>query len=226
MRLHRHRSRFTAAAIISSYFNSPCRYFAVFEFPTLAFPYTGASDEKSDGYFAHIVGDKAAGEINNALARIQPKHILLAGVTEIEQTYLRVRLPEERLVVVADISHFLSEFGSMVNESEIVICKPAPIAEGLLVAKFSNRRLHIENNAPDLPQEEREDRAGLIVLEAGRTSTMLPLSTLRRRLAMSSLYRRWRGDHKRIPRCWRDGATAVAAAIQNLRRQLCILFAR
>ena len=156
------------AAIISSYFNSPCRYFAVFEFPTLAFPYTGASDEKSDGYFAHIVGDKAAGEINNALARIQPKHILLAGVTEIEQTYLRVRLPEERLVVVADISHFLSEFGSMVDESEIVICKPAQIAEGLLVAKFSNRRLRIENNAPDLPQEEREDRAGLIVLEAGQ----------------------------------------------------------
>ena len=154
------------AAMISSYFNSPGRYFAVFEFPTLAFPYTGACDEKSDGYFAYILGDKAAGEINNALARIRPKHILLAGVTEIEQTYLRVRLPEERLVVIADIGHFLSEFGRSVDESEIVICKPGQIAEGLLVAKFSNRRLRLENNAPDLPQEERKDRAGLIVLEA------------------------------------------------------------
>jgi hypothetical protein len=154
------------AAMISSYFNSPGRYFAVFEFPTLAFPYTGASDERSDGYFAQILGDKAAGEINNALARIQPKHILLAGVTEVEQTYLRVRLPEERLVVITDIGHFLSEFRSLVDESEIVICKPAQIAEGLLVAKYSNRRLRIENDAPDLPQEERKDRAGLIVLEA------------------------------------------------------------
>ena len=53
------------AAMISSYFNSPGRYFAVFEFPTLAFPYTGASDERSDGYFAQILGDKAAGEINH-----------------------------------------------------------------------------------------------------------------------------------------------------------------
>ena len=154
------------AAMISSYFNSPSRYFAVFEFPTLAFPYTGTSDEKSDGYFAHILGDKAAGEINNALARIQPKHILLAGVTGIEQTYLRARMPEERLAEITDIGHFLSKFKSMVDESDVVTCKPAQIAEGFLAAKFSNRRLRLDDNAPDLPREDRKDRAGLLVLEA------------------------------------------------------------
>lgn len=154
------------AATISSYFNNPGRYFAVFEFPTLAFPYTGASDEKSDGYFAHILGDKAAGEINNALARIQPKHILLAGVTEIEQTYLRARMPEERLDVISDINYFLSKFKSLVDESDVVTCKPAQISEGLLAAKFSNRRLRIDESAPDLPREDRKDRAGLLVLEA------------------------------------------------------------
>jgi hypothetical protein len=157
---------FPLAAMISSYFNSPGKYFAVFEFPTLDFPYTGASDEKSDGYFAHILGDKAAGEINNALARIQPKHILLVGVTEIEQTYLRSRLPEKRLVEVADISHFLSKFNDLVDESEILTCKTSQVTEGLLAARFSNRRLRIDDNAPDLPREIINGGTGLLVLEA------------------------------------------------------------
>lgn len=141
------------AALISSYFNTAHKYFAVFEFPTLAFPYTPASDERSDGYFAHILGEKAAGEINNALARIQPKHILLAGLTEAEQTYLRARMPEERLAVISDIDHFLSKFKSEIKDSSVVTCKPSQIVEGLLAAKLSDKRLRIDDSAADLPEK-------------------------------------------------------------------------
>jgi hypothetical protein len=65
------------AAIISSYFDEAGKYFAVFEFPALDFPYTGASESEGDGYYARVLGDKAATEINNALARLQPDLILL-----------------------------------------------------------------------------------------------------------------------------------------------------
>jgi hypothetical protein len=154
------------AAAISSYFDAPGTYFAMFEFPTLQYAYTGVSDETSDGYYASILGDKAAAEINNALARLQPKQIVLAGLTDIEQTYIRSRMPEERLVVIADIEEFLARFGDIVTDKSILICKPDQITEGLLAAKTSGRRLRIAENAPELPRELIAGKAGLIVLES------------------------------------------------------------
>ena len=47
------------AATISSYFNEPDTYFAVFEFPTLDYPYTGASESESDGFYARVLGEKS-----------------------------------------------------------------------------------------------------------------------------------------------------------------------
>jgi hypothetical protein len=89
---------------------------AVFEFPTLEFPFTGVSESEEDGYFARVLGDKAASEINNALARIQPDRILLLGLSEIEQSYLRSRMPEERLMEVTSIAEFLAAFSAIVQE--------------------------------------------------------------------------------------------------------------
>jgi len=154
------------AAMISSYFDEPGTYFALFEFPTLQFPYTGVTDETSDGFYASVLGDKAATEINNALARIQPKKIVLVGLTDAEQSYLRSRLPENRLVAVADIEDFLAQFSDTVNDTSILNCRPAQITEGLLAAKTSRRRLRICEDASELPREHIANNLGLIVLES------------------------------------------------------------
>ncbi len=156
------------AAMISSYFDQPGTYFAVFGFPTLSFPYAGAGEKNSDdGYFSHVLGEKAAAEINNALARIQPQRIILVGLTEVEQTYLRVRLPEDRLIEINGIDDFLSHFGELVQEADLLTCKRTQLAEGLLAARSSKQRLRLNDNAPDLPREYISgSAAGLIVVEA------------------------------------------------------------
>jgi hypothetical protein len=63
------------AASIASYFDDPRSYFAIFKFPSLDYPYTGATESDADGYYARVLGEKAAGEINNALVRIQPDRV-------------------------------------------------------------------------------------------------------------------------------------------------------
>ena len=155
------------AAIISSYFNDAGVYFAVFEYPTLNFALTPAIDAKSDGYYSRVLGEKAATEINNALARIQPDTILLVGISEAGQSYIRSRMPGERLVEVNRIEDFLSRFSPEGNLREPLSCKPNQIVEGLLTAKFAGTTLSIDENAPDLPRQNLGGRQGLIVVEGG-----------------------------------------------------------
>jgi hypothetical protein len=155
------------AAIISSYFDEPARYFAVFEYPTLDFPSTGSIDSDSDGYFSRVLGEKAATEINNALARVQPDVILLVGISEAGQTYIRSRMPEDRLVEVNGIEDFLSRIGADVAAKESLSCKPSQVAEGLLFAKSTGKALLVDEQAPDLPNNAIRGRRGIVVVEGG-----------------------------------------------------------
>jgi hypothetical protein len=154
------------AATISSYFDERDTYFAVFEFPTLDYPYTGASESKSDGFYARVLGDKAAGEINNALARIQPNLILLLGLTEIEQTYIRVRMPEERLKDVSSLAEVLALFPVIAQDRSSLTCKPTQVIEGLLAARFAGKMLLVDQTADDLPSESIRGARGIVVLES------------------------------------------------------------
>ena len=86
------------AALVSSHLSESGVYFPVFEFPSVDVPYSPSSDFGKDGYLARIMGDRAAHEINNSLARLQPDSILLVGMTENQKSYLHPLLPTEKLV--------------------------------------------------------------------------------------------------------------------------------
>jgi hypothetical protein len=81
------------AALVSSHFSEGGVYFPVFEFPSIDVPYSPSADFGKDGYLGRILGDRAAHEINNSLARLQPDSILLVGMTENQKSYLRSLLP-------------------------------------------------------------------------------------------------------------------------------------
>jgi hypothetical protein len=161
------RSGAPLAAVVSSYFRDAGRYFAVFEFPTLDFPYTGRNDPESDGYFARAVGEKASGEINNALARVQPQTVLLIGLSQTEQTYIRAQLPADRLVEINSVTDFLSKFDPVPVEKVNVACKPSQVAVGLLAAKIGGTLLQIDETAPDLPARSLRGKKGLIIVDGG-----------------------------------------------------------
>ena len=150
------------AAQLSSYFNEPGTYFALFEFPSVERPYEEIPTK--DGYFTQIIGKRAATHINNCLAQIQPDSIILLGLSEIAQTYLRAILPEQKLVTVNTAAELLA-LPFAVASSEPLKCKPSQVIEGLVAAKAATRPLAFADNAPDLPARLLRGRKGLVFLE-------------------------------------------------------------
>jgi hypothetical protein len=150
------------AAQLSSYFNASGTYFAVFEFPALDRPYEEVPAK--DGYFGQILGKRAATEINNCLAYIEPEFIILLGISEVAQTYLRAMLPQKKLLTVNTESELLSsEFTA--NAPEPLKCKPSQVIEGLVAAKLAKRPLAFAEDAADIPAPPLLGKEGLTLLE-------------------------------------------------------------
>jgi len=87
------------------------KYVCFFEFPSVEYPYTGSSDFGTDGYISRINGDRAAINIGNALAKIQPERIVLLRLTEIEKAYLAVHLPAEITIEVDSAAQLWDRLG-------------------------------------------------------------------------------------------------------------------
>lgn len=150
------------AAQLSSYFNDPGVYFPVFQFPDLDRPHEDAPAK--DGYFTQIIGKRAATWINNSLARIQPDHIILLGLSDASASYLRAVLPAEKLVVVKTATELLA-LPFALDKPEPLTCRPSQVVEGLLRAKSQRVPLAFSDNAPDLPCQKLDGKSGLILLE-------------------------------------------------------------
>jgi hypothetical protein len=150
------------AAQLSSYFNDPGIYLAVFEFPDLDRPHEEVLGR--DGYFTQIIGKRVVTWVNNSLARIQPDHIILLGLSDASASYIHAVLPAERLVVV-DTEAQLLALPFAAGKPEPLKCKPSQAIEGLLRAKSQNVPLAFSENAPDLPCQKLDGKAGLILLE-------------------------------------------------------------
>src|ERR1700683_1409697 len=88
------------AAVVSSHFSEAGVYFPVFEFPSIDVPYSPSSGFGNDGYLGRSRGDRAAHEINNSLARLQPDSILLVGMTQNQKSHLRALLPAQKLIEI------------------------------------------------------------------------------------------------------------------------------
>jgi hypothetical protein len=149
------------AAQLSSYFNEPGTYFALFEFPGVERPYEEIPTK--DGYFSQIIGKRAATHINNCLAQIQPESIILLGLSEMAQTYLRAILPEQRLVTVNTAAELLAL--PFAAASEPLKCKPSQAIEGLIAAKAETRPLEFADDAPDQPPRLLRGKKALVFLE-------------------------------------------------------------
>lgn len=155
------------AAVISSYFREAEAYVPVFEFPEVDIPYSPSAEIGKDGYFGHIVGDRAAVAINNALAAIRPQLIVLLGLTATQQTHLRVRLPQGKLIEIDSLDDVAARLRMAQPEGDAVACRPSQILEGFLAAKFGSRPLRIDETAAELPSAHRNHGKGIVLIEDG-----------------------------------------------------------
>ena len=153
------------AAVVSSYFQSGGVYFPVFEFPPIDTPYSPSCQFGKDGYFAHVIGTRAALAINNALARIHPEVILLLGLTKTEQSYLRAILPSHKLIEVNTVDDFSKRLTSAELQADRIACKSSQVIEGLLLAKFTHKRLVVDESAPPLQETYLHRGEGMILIE-------------------------------------------------------------
>ncbi|MGD0458404.1 MAG: hypothetical protein ABSC21_11760 [Terriglobia bacterium] len=153
------------AAVVSSYFQTDGVYFPVFEFPPIDTPYSPSCQLGKDGYFAHILGTRAAIAINNALARIHPEVILFLGLTEAQQSYLRAILPSQKLIEINSVDDFLKRLTSAELQADRIASKSSQIIEGLLLAKFTHKRLVIDESAPPLQETYLRRGEGMVLIE-------------------------------------------------------------
>ena len=151
--------------MVSSHFSESGAYFPVFEFPSVDVPYSPSSDFGKDGYLGRIMGGRAAHEINNSLARLQPDFILLVGMTENQKTYLLALLPAQKLVEINSLDDVPNRLPFSLPMTDPVRCKAAQLSEGLLLAKFSHKPLVIDESAPPLPAKHLHGGEGLLLIE-------------------------------------------------------------
>ena len=149
------------AAQLSSYFNEPGTYFALFEFPDVGCSYEAIPTK--DNYFSQLIGKRAATHINNCLAEIQAESIILLGLSDMAQSYLRAILPEQKLVAVKTEAEILAL--PFAATAEPLKCKPSQAIEGLIAAKAVTKPLAFADDAPDLPSRLLRGKKGLVFLE-------------------------------------------------------------
>ena len=153
------------AAVVSSHFSQAGVYFPVFEFPSVDVPYSPSSDFGKDGYLGRILGDRAAHEINNSLAGLQPDYILLVGMTESQKSHLRALLPVPKLIEVNSLDDVQTRLPFSLPMTDPVRCKASQLNEGLLLAKFSRKPLVIDETAPLLPAKHLHGGEGVLLIE-------------------------------------------------------------
>ena len=135
------------AAGVASYFPDTNKYLCFFEFPAVEYPYTGSSDFGTDGYISRINGDRAAINIGNALAKIQPERIVLLRLTEIEKGYLAAHLPTEITIELNSPAELKDRLAIAPQFAGEVRCKPDEAIRGLLKARFERNRLVFDDLA-------------------------------------------------------------------------------
>jgi hypothetical protein len=160
------------AAQISCYFNNPGTYFIVLAFPRLEIPHAKGIDFQKDDYFAQLMGSQAAARINNVVARLQPRTVFLASMNDAQKSFIRACLPGRMLVAVdtfADVERLLDPLTSRQFDGALA-CRSSDVVQGLLLAKYTNKRLSIDEVAPALPDSQCDHRPGLVVIENNQTS--------------------------------------------------------
>jgi hypothetical protein len=150
------------AAQLSSYFNEPGVYFPVFLFPGVSQAFQEVPT--TDGYFGQVIGKRAATHINNCLAQIQPNRIILLGLSDDAQSYVRAVLPANMLIVV-NTEEELLKLPFVARAGQPFKCKRSEAIHGLIAAKRERRPLAFDDNAPALAAKQTIGANGLVVIE-------------------------------------------------------------
>ena len=123
------------SAIISSYFNKPRQYFAVFSSP-----------RELD-----IVRRREVVFVNNIIAKINPKWILLSNLDEKVRDDFLKKFPSERVIIIDFEEEIKEKLKNVITQpTNNVFCRENDIAKGLLFAKNQNAKLIIDNSAKDI----------------------------------------------------------------------------
>lgn len=155
------------AAQVSSCFQISGSYLPVFHFPPITVPYSPSFQFGDDNWFRHLLGTRAAICINNALARINPEVILLLGLSQSEESYLREILPPQKLISIAALDELPKRLPLSAAHPDPITCQPCQLIQGLLHAKFTCRPLVIDENAPPLQGVCAHGGEGVVVIENG-----------------------------------------------------------
>lgn len=153
------------AAVVSSHFSEAGVYFPVFEFPSIDVPYSPSSDFGKDGYVGRILADRAAHEISNSLARLQPDSILLIGMTDNQKSHLRALLSAQKLIEINSLDDVPTRLPFSLPMTDSVRCKASQLNEGLLLAKLFRKPLVIDESAPFLPAKHLHGGEGVLLIE-------------------------------------------------------------
>ena len=154
------------AATVSSCFCGHGSYFVLLRFPTIDTPYSPVIDYDRDDVLAQVQGTRAAYWINNCLARVQPDRVLLLGLSLAEQSYLRPHIPKGLLIEANTLDELVQHDPFFRSTRDFVACKSSELAEGLLMAKLSARRLVIDESAEPLTKHNYHGGDGLVVIES------------------------------------------------------------
>ena len=153
------------SAVISAYFNKPKSYFAIFKFPEVK-PFREDADSKTDEYVSNIMGNQAATLINNAIARLKPAKIILAGLTDAQKTFCRF-IPADRKIDIHNREEIDSKLTLLGTEFDgALMCRKRDVARALLEAKRRKKRLVIGDSTSDFSSElDSEPLDGVVVIE-------------------------------------------------------------
>jgi hypothetical protein len=153
-------SDFVLGALVSSMSNLPGRYFPLFEFPLVD------ADTQPNSVEA-IRARIRTTRINNAIARLQPDSIVLAGLNP-TQSAMFAFLPSRRLITIT--IHSQAELGaahrslSPIKEG-ILRCAPIDLAPGLVRAARLGTKLVCDTTATPLEPDGSSNADGIIVAE-------------------------------------------------------------
>lgn len=151
--------------LISSYFNDPNKYFAIFKFPEVNAFHDAEANFSDDGFISRMIGRETGVLINNAIARIKPDYIILAGLDEMQKSFLDL-LPSKRVINIGlqdNLEEKLKFLGKKFegeiryNENNILDC--------LIEAKRTNRRLIYTKDSETVNITTSGDKCGVVVIE-------------------------------------------------------------
>ena len=151
-------SDFALGALVSSFSALPGRYFPLFEFPSIDLDTKPNSVEAVRSRVRRTM-------INNSIARLQPDRIVLAGLNP-TQSAMFAYLPSQRVITIHSENQLGAAlaFLSPVHEG-FLRCTATDLAQGLMQAARSNKRLVCDSSSPHLADNMHSDARGIVVAE-------------------------------------------------------------